>query len=128
MIVADAVVSGGVALGITVISWAFKALFSRDRDKAAGNKDNSEAFARERETWRQDYDHAYNQVRTQCNDCMQELNKFRSSLYGLFDDLEEQIAPMMMLVGSDPKMTWEAMRACIRKARDSVKPGKENVS
>lgn len=127
MNVADAVVSGGVAVAISVISWAVKSLFSRDRDKAAGRKDLSDSFARERETWRLDYDHAYNQVRSQCNDCIQELHRFRSSLYGLFDDLEEQIAPMLMLPGTDSKMTWEAMRSCIRKARDAVKPGKENA-
>lgn len=127
MNMADAVVSGGVALAISVISWAVKALFARDRDRAAARKDSSDAFARERETWRQDYDHAYDQVKAQCDECVQELHNIRDAFHRMLDDLEDQIVPMLMIPGTDPQLIRDAMRAISRRSREMARhAGKEN--
>lgn len=123
--VADVVVSGGVALAFTLVSWAVKALFNRERDRAAGHKDDSEAFAQERETWRKDYDHAYGQMKTQCDLCVRELDKMRNSLYRLMDDLEEQILPALMLPGNDAAETSKAIRTCMSNARRHIREAAE---
>jgi hypothetical protein len=121
MNLADAVVSGGVTLATLVISWAVKALFARDRDKAASHRDHSDAFARERETWRQDYDHAYEQIKEQCDDCTRKLNLTVVAFYGLLDDLEEQILPMLILPRAIPSETSKAVRVCMNNARRRVR-------
>jgi hypothetical protein len=120
MNLADAVVSAGVALTSSVVIWAVKALWSRDRDSAAAHKDHVEAEARYQEAWREDYDHAYRQVKSQCDECLRKMDRIADAFYGLLDDLEEQIMPMLMLP-HDPGDTSRAVRAMMRKARDAAR-------
>lgn len=117
MNLADAAVTGGVTLATLGISWAIKALFNRDKDAA-------ESFAKERETWRQDYDHAYSKIQKQCDDCeeqlaiaVEEISRRVDAFDGLIDDLEEQILPALMLPKSENVETARAVRAVMRTAR-----------
>lgn len=121
MNLADAVVSAGVALASSAIVWAMKALLSRDRDVAAAHKDHVEAEARYQEAWRDDYDHAYRQVKSKCDECNRKLDRIVDAFYGLLDDLEEQIMPMLILPQADSSETSKAVRMMVRKARDAAR-------
>lgn len=118
---ADAVVSGGVALAFSAIAWAAKALIARDKDKATAHRDHAEALARENETRWADFERSKQLIEDRCEECTRKLDRIEDAFYGLLDDLEEQICPMLMLPQADSVETSRAVRACMRKARDRVR-------
>jgi predicted Holliday junction resolvase-like endonuclease len=55
-----------------------------------------------------------------CDQCNRKLDRVLGALYGLMEDVEEQIIPAMMLPDSDPRETRNAMRSAVQRAREKV--------
>lgn len=72
----------------------------------------------EHDQWMTDADRAYQRVQKECDQCTERLNYVLKAFYGLLEDLEDQILPMLLLPEVDHRETRIAVRAAVRRARD----------
>lgn len=107
----------------TAVAW----IFGRGSRRIAGR-------IREHDQWMDDAKQAYeraekraanaeqraDRIEEKCEQCNEKLDRVLGVLYGLIEDVEEQIIPAMMLPHSDPRDTRNAMRAALRRAREAV--------
>jgi hypothetical protein len=75
----------------------------------------------EHDAWLKAADKAYRRVSAECDSCSEKLDKISDAFYGLLDDLEDQIIPMLILPNSDHRELQIAVRASMRKARDGAR-------
>jgi DNA repair exonuclease SbcCD ATPase subunit len=126
---ANFVVSAAVGLcGSGVGLAAFNAVFNRGGQRAEaaakraeGAKTEVEAAVSKHATWRADFEKNYEILEKRCDQCDEKLDRFEDALYGMFDELEEQVAPMLLLPNTNPMETLAAMRACVRRARNTIR-------
>lgn len=85
--------------------------------RAEGAAKTAETSARKHETWFADFEKAYEMLEKRFEACDQKCERFANALYGLMDDLEEDVMPMLMLPHVDHVETGKAVRACMNKAR-----------
>lgn len=75
--------------------------------------------------WMSDADKAYkraeakaDRAEVKCEQCEKKLARIVGAFYGLLEDLEDQIIPMLMMPLADHQETRMAVRAAIRQARE----------
>lgn len=89
--------------------------------RAEGSAKSIEATAVEHRIWMEGTESLVAALERECKNCSAEVERFENSVYGLFDDLEEQIAPMLMLLpGGDAILN--ALRVAMRNARNRLRP------
>lgn len=121
-------VSGGVALFLGLVK-AFQEWKTGEpgrnaeafAKRAEGSAKSIEATAVEHRIWMKGTESLVAALERECRNCSAEVQRFENSIYGLFDDLEEQVAPMLMLMqGGDEILN--ALRMYIRNARVRLRP------
>lgn len=121
-------VSGGVALFLGLVK-AFQEWKTGEPGRSAeafakraeGSAKSIEATAVEHRIWMEGTESLVAALERECRNCSAEVERFENSVYGLFDDLEEQIAPMLMLMPGGEAIL-NAMRIAIRTARVKLRP------
>jgi hypothetical protein len=112
----------GVAIAVAVISsgvWPILLPKLMERRHIARMKE-IEDRDRDRDTWFRESKEAYNRVKDECSACEKQLDRMRNGFYGLLEDLEDQIIPMLLLPDPDQDQIRIAVRACARRARTAV--------
>jgi hypothetical protein len=84
-------------------------------------KKTSEDKLAEHDRWLKDADKAYRRVSNDCEKCNLRLDRMSEAFYGLLEDLEDQLMPMLMLPAGDPQEISGCLRVSIRKARNTVR-------
>jgi hypothetical protein len=75
---------------------------------------------RDRDTWFRESKESYARVKEECLDCNNQLKRMRNGFYGLLEDLEDEIIPMLASPNLDHDQLRIVMRACTRRARNAV--------
>lgn len=121
MIIADTLVSGAVGLcGSGVIVAFIQGLFSRGTSRQQKELEDHRIWYQESHQHYETAKKETNEARKECADCKAELRAVRTAIYGLLEDLEDQIVPMLQLPYVDHVETGKAVRASIRKVRDTI--------
>lgn len=113
MFATELITSAAVGLcssGVLVAS--VQAFFNRTTRNAEAERQQSEAQARQHETWFREAEAAYQRVNNECNKCRQELQELRNVTENLIEALAEVI-PMLPL---DDDRTLK-LRVAARAAR-----------
>lgn len=100
--------------GFTILQWWLNRRESRRQQHA-------EDKLAEHDAWLRAADKAYRRVTLECDQCNKKLDKIGTAFYGLLDDLEDQVVPMLTLQNIDLQQTRDAMRVLIRKAREGAR-------
>jgi hypothetical protein len=97
--------------------------------EAKANEDRRAKQAEDSQTWYRESRHHYdvaNQetaaAREECKECRRELEHTRRVIYTMFEELEDQIIPMLSEPGEiNPAQIRAASREVIKKARESLR-------
>lgn len=123
------VITGGSALIIAIVN-IIKEWLTGDEGRRAeafakrseGAAKSIEATAVEHRVWMEGSQNAIERLEAQCRRCQDEVDRLEDGIYGLFNEIEDQIAPMLMLDGTDKKQINDALRAAVRTARNRIRP------
>jgi len=99
--------------------WGALQYFLSRREKL--RQQESDDTLAKHDRWFRDADKAYERVTQDCERCNQRLDRMSDAFYGLLDDLEDQIMPVLVLPSADHTEVSGAVRAAIRKARNGVR-------
>lgn len=75
----------------------------------------------DRDTWFRESKYAYARVEDECKKCNQRLERYTEAFYTVLDELDDQVAPMLMLPDADAEKLLVVVRAITRRARASVR-------
>lgn len=98
-------------------------------NKAKENEDRRAKQAEDSQTWYRESRHHYDiakqeaeEARDECKECRRELEHTRRVIYLLFEEIEDQIIPMLSVPAeTNPVDIRAATRVAIRKARESLR-------
>lgn len=90
--------------------------------RSEGAAKASEATAVEHRVWMEGSQGTIARLADDCRNCREELNRFENGIDGLFEDIEDQIEPMLMLLGPEHRQILEALHSVVRKARRQIRP------
>jgi hypothetical protein len=110
--------SGG---GFTILQWWLNRRENRRMEAEERRQLHAEEKLAEHDAWLKAADKAYRRVSEECETCAKKLDRIGTAFYGLLDDLEEEIFPMLVLPNTDQRELQVAMRASMRKAREAAR-------
>jgi hypothetical protein len=110
--------SGG---GFTILQWWLNRRENRRLQEEERRQLHAEEKLAEHDAWLKAADKAYRRVSEECDTCSKKLDRISAAFYGLLDDLEDQIVPMLILPNTDQRELQVALRAYLRKARDAAR-------
>lgn len=91
-------------------------------DRSEGAAKSIEATSLAHQVWMKGSQGTIARLEKDFNLCREREDRLEDSIYGLFDDIDEQIAPMLMLPDTDKQQILDALRAVVRKARNRIRP------
>lgn len=134
-----AIIPGGIALFLGLLNmWKDWKTGEEGRQaesyakRSEGAAKTAEATALEHRVWMEGSQGSIERLTQECHDCREEVARlqksearFQDGIYELFDDIDEQIAPMLMLSGQ--QQILDVLRAVMRKARNRIRPHPPSV-